>query len=327
MAATKYQILYRFINPNANQFVTNDSKEEYEQILELYHDEHKINDTNKEIKLEAENEKSKLIIDGNNTANDNYSMLFKFTGTKRINKKTWMPQSTGYVIRDKEVVKDKITRAVDGDYSGDYLLIEGDTIENGIVIAKKNITSEITVVSDASRAENQIYYTTEELKNLIIESTIYQLNINDNDIKVFMSGFSSTYINRTGYPEYREYDPVFTGPVFIDKAPTQVKGNYKSAFGILGNGSTCDYACRTIRILPGNVKSYTIPPHYEEVAEFPYAICDTYERIEQTPWVVLSTHSSLTSALEKAQTIVKSIGIDNVKIIKVVPTEQFIKIN
>lgn len=78
---------------------------------------------------------------------------------------------------------------------------------------------------------------------------------------------------------------------------------------------------------PGHVETYTIPAHYEEVAELPYAVCDTYERIEQTPWFILSTHSSLTSALEKARAVVKSVGIDNVKVIKVVPTEQFVKIN
>ena len=33
------------------------------------------------------------------------------------------------------------------------------------------------------------------------------------------------------------------------------------------------------------------------------------------------------TSLEKTKAIVKSVGIENVKLIKVVPTEQFIKIN
>ena len=83
MAAVKYQVLYKYTNPNANQFITNDSESDYKQTLELYHQDHKINNKDKEVKLEAENEKSELIIEGNNTSNDNYGMLFKFTGTKQ----------------------------------------------------------------------------------------------------------------------------------------------------------------------------------------------------------------------------------------------------
>ena len=172
MAATKYQVLYRYTNPNSNQFITNDVESKYNSVLEFYHDEHKIAVGLDDEILDANNEKSELIINGNNTANDNYNMLFKFTGTKRINKKVWLPESTGYVIRDKKAIKDLTSRAVDGDYSGDYLLMEGDTIENGVVVAKKNITSNITVIKDESLAANKDYYTSDEVKTLLEEATI-----------------------------------------------------------------------------------------------------------------------------------------------------------
>ena len=326
MAATKYQVLYRYINPNSNQFVLNDVDTKYKGIFEFYHDKHKLISGTKDEKLEANNEKSELIVEGNNTANDNYNMLFKFAGTKRINKRVWKPESTGYVIRDKEAVRDKITRAVDGDYSGDYLLIEGDTIENGVVITKKNpipITGAGLIVTDKSTdAQNGSYYTSAELTNLIINSTICKLK--STDLADYKVGNTSYPTRRTGssWAGYTYEDYVFTGPVFIDKMPSTISGNWSTRFGVTLGENACSY----VAIQPSHIETYTIPAHYEYDADYPYVVCDTYERIEQSPWFILSTHGSLTSALEKAKMMVKAIGLDNVKVIKVVPTDQFIKI-
>lgn len=328
MAATKYQILYRYTNPNSNQFITNDVESKYNNIFEFYHDEHKIVvGLDNEI-LEANNEKSNLIINGNNTSNDNYNMLFKFTGTKRINKKVWLPESIGYVIRDKKTIKDLTTRAVDGDYSGDYLLMEGDTIENGVVVAKKNITKDITVIEDESLASNKNYYTSDEVKILLQEATIYKLASLE-ELTTYKAGNSSVYLTKTlvkdKYTSHYDYsNPVYTGPVFIDEKPEKRSGNNASPERCVSDKNN---SCTKVVITPSHIETYTIPAHYEEVADYPYVICDTYERIEQSPWFILSTHSSLTSALEKTKAIVKSVGIENVKLIKVVPTEQFIKIN
>lgn len=337
MAAVKYQVLYKYTNPNANQFITNDSESDYKQTLELYHQDHKINNIDKELKLEAENEKSELIIEGNNTSNDNYGMLFKFTGTKRINKKVWVEGTTGYVIRDKEAVRDKVTRAVDGDYSGEYLLIEGDTIENGVVVAKNNpITATIYITN--SNAKNKTFFENEEeLKNTIINSTIAQLNVDDllsMGVLHEFSGYDARNFNvsgvrnigiKIGYDFSVNTTYTYYGGKYQNR-PTTVQNSLveKEYSLVVANGGR---AFSTFMIADTRVQKYAIPAHYEEVAELPYAICDTYERIEQTPWFILSTHSSLTSALEKARAVVKSVGIDNVKIIKVVPTEQFVKIN
>ena len=42
MAATKYQVLYRYTNPNSNQLLTNDVESDYNRVFEFYHDKHKI---------------------------------------------------------------------------------------------------------------------------------------------------------------------------------------------------------------------------------------------------------------------------------------------
>jgi len=325
MAATKYQVLYRYTNPNSNQFVLNDVDVPYKECFEFYHNEHKIACGTTEEKLEANTEQSDYIIEGNNTANDNYNMLFKFTGTKRINKKTWMPKSIGYVIRDKNAIdRNLISRAVDGDYSGDYLLIEGDSIENGLIVAKKNIKAPITVCEDSAAAANGAYFTSDELKDIIINSTIYALA--STELSVYKKGTGAIYLNRTGsaYWGYEYSNQVFSGPVFIDENPTVRSGNYKTNITCV---SSEENSCERVVINPVDIQTYEIPAHYESVAEYPYLICDTYERIEQSPWFILSTHASLQSALEKVKAIVKTVGIDNVKLMKIVPTDQFIKTN
>ena len=322
MAATKYQILYRYTNPNSNQFIINDTDTKHKSVFEFYHNQHKIEVGLDEEKLEANNEKSKMIIEGNSTANDNYSMLFKFTGTKRINKKIWIPETIGYVIRDKNAVKNLVTRAVDGDFSGDYLLMEGDSIDNGVVVAKKNISNKITVCSDSKLAANGTHFTTSELQKIIINATIYKLK--STSLEVYKKGNELKNLTRSGPSyDYSYSNPVYIGPVFIDEMPATKSGNYATAYGVLNKVN----ACTTVEINAADIETYVIPAHYEEIGDYPYAICDTYERIEQSPWCILSTHGSLNSALEKAKAVVKSVGIDNVKLIKVVPTEQFIKIN
>ena len=324
MAATKYQVLYRYTNQNSNQLLTNDVETQYKQVFEFYHNEHKIECGTEDEKLEAENEKSNLIIEGNNTANDNYNMLFKFTGTKRVNKKIWEAEDIGYVIRDTEPIKDLITRAVDGDYSGDYLLIEGDTIENGVVIAKKNISSNITVITDESLAANKDYYTSDEVRALIQNATMYKLKSLD-DLSSYKDGNTSKDLDKktNSNGTIKTYNTVYTGPVFIDEQPQPRSGTNASSDRCVKNK---DNACTKVIIKSSHVEEYTIPAHYEEYAESPYVICDTYKRVEQSPWFILSIHGSLTAALEKAKTAVKAVGLNNVKLIKVVPTEQFVKI-
>lgn len=69
-----------------------------------------------------------------------------------------------------------------------------------------------------------------------------------------------------------------------------------------------------------------IPEHYEETGEPPYIIKDEYDKIPFSPWMLHSIHHSLESGLELAKKLVSMIGVENVKLIKYVPIDQFVKI-
>lgn len=75
-----------------------------------------------------------------------------------------------------------------------------------------------------------------------------------------------------------------------------------------------------------NLTRYPIPAHYEQSGKAPYLIKDNYKKIPLSPWILHSVHNSLESGLEKARVLASMIGIDNVKLIKTVPFDQFIKI-
>ena len=335
MATTKYQVLYRYVNPNSNQLITNDDNE-YNNVFEFYHDKHKIFTGTEEEKLNANNEKSQLITEGNSTANNNYNMLFKFTGTKRVNKQIWVPKSTGYVIRDKEAVRDLTTRAVDGDFSGKYLLIEGDSIENGVVVSKTNPVTSAIQIEQRDAANKTFFANEDELLNTIINKTIAQLNTTVIDDFSSLSKYTPfTYTGSVPHPGGVCNINIKLGYDFTVSNITYRNGtnSYAIAKNALSEASYNNVitgggqAYTSITINPNHVQTYEIPAHYEEVADYPYVVMDTYEKVEQSPWFILSTHGSLNSALEKAKAIVKSVGIENVKLIKVVPTEQFVKIN
>lgn len=66
--------------------------------------------------------------------------------------------------------------------------------------------------------------------------------------------------------------------------------------------------------------------HAHPTPEYPYIIKDQYIRIPMTPWFIHATYGSLEAALEKAKVLVDMIGLNNVKLIKIVPFDQFVKI-
>lgn len=79
-------------------------------------------------------------------------------------------------------------------------------------------------------------------------------------------------------------------------------------------------------VTQSNLTRYPIPAHYESSGKAPYLIKDNYKKIPLSPWILHSVHNSLESGLEKARVLASMIGIDNVKLIKTVPFDQFIKI-
>lgn len=82
----------------------------------------------------------------------------------------------------------------------------------------------------------------------------------------------------------------------------------------------------SLTVAQSNLTRYPIPAHYEPSGKAPYLIKDNYKKIPLSPWILHSVHNSLESGLEKARALVSMIGIDNVKLIKTVPFDQFIKI-
>ena len=75
------------------------------------------------------------------------------------------------------------------------------------------------------------------------------------------------------------------------------------------------------------IQTKLIPGHYEDTTEYPYLIIDTYKSIPMSPWFVHATYGSLEAALTKAKSLVEMLGIENIKLIKIVPFDQFIKIS
>lgn len=69
-----------------------------------------------------------------------------------------------------------------------------------------------------------------------------------------------------------------------------------------------------------------VNPNPNDGKEIPYLYYDKMKRVELDPWFLYSTHSSLTSAIEKAKTLVGILGIEGIKIGKVVSLDQYIKI-
>ena len=97
----------------------------------------------------------------------------------------------------------------------------------------------------------------------------------------------------------------------------------KKAFG----QETDDNLYGSVTITQSQVQTKLIPGHYEDTTEYPYLIIDTYKSIPMSPWFVHATYGSLEAALTKAKALVEMLGIENIKLIKVVPFDQFIKIS
>ena len=358
MAATTYQILYRATNFNTGIVISNNPSVHVDHLAELYHAKHKIENGNVKEKKEATDKKSNDIIDGNDANNVKYAQLYQYSGTKRISKWDWIPESTGYVIRDYNKIRNKITNTnfgdEHGDYSGDYLLFEGDTPENGIVVAKanpmikenpSNQTGAFEIQNNDLAANGLFYQDTEEIKQLLINSTIAQIDWETHPWITTLNGLLNG--GATGNSKYFTLETqtfqgdtinyhnlsVFIGAMFSPSpyfysrqySPSAIYDYLPRATTEAGMPSG-RFPCTKVTLSPDYIKTYKIPGHWEESSETPYAVHDMYEKVAQEPWFPYSTEHSLEKALEKARTLVEKIGLENVKLVKVVPTDQLLKI-
>ena len=347
MAATKYQLLYRYINEATNIAITNEGDGEYKPVREFYaYPDHAIFSDNSQTKADAEDEQQQMIADANDPSNVKTNMLFAYDGTKRIRHQKWVAAQTGYVVRDwQSLTRTKIGNR--GDYSKDFTTLGSATPEDGGTVVcteavfKKYFPQEVDcgitpAGGDLSNAYGT-YYSNALFWKKIIETTIFQL-ADTTDITLYKkNGIKNSYFDGTqtwNGIRYNNnyyyacpsnvnfsYDDGTTTPTHFsgqNAQATQVDGYSDAALNSLATGA---------KIKPSHVLTTEIPGHYEDTTEYPYLIIDTYKSIPMSPWFVHATYGSLEAALEKAKALVDMLGMENIKLIKIVPFDQFIRIS
>lgn len=328
MAATKYQVLYRYINEATNTAITNSMDNTYDPVCEFYTDpDHKIFSQLPSVQAEATNEQQEMISFGNSSANPKTNMLFAYDGTKKVKHKKWVDASTGYVVRDWSRIK-RSDIGNQGDFTKDFTTLNASTPEDGgLVVCNKEVfnkyfPSTITVTTDNTMADagtaTNPFYTAAKINEMIKESTFFSLSA---------SSYSEYRIDsETRLLPVSSWESVkyFTGPVAIEGNNMRNYSGYKGA-SVYGQPTETNLH-GGIFVRPDQVTTTIIPGHYEEAIDAPYLIKDTYKRIKLSPWFVNYTCGSLEAALGKARVLVDMLGIENVKLIKVVPFDQFVRI-
>lgn len=331
MAATKYQLLYRYINEATNIAITNEATEEYIPVREFYaYPDHAIFSSDPMIKADAEDAQQEMIANANDPGNIKTNMLFAFEGTKKVRHKKWTPDETGYVVRDwRAIPRSKIGNR--GDFTKEFTTLGASTPEDGgTVVCKRSIFTKyfpapITVVSDNSLADagssSNPYYTESKINQLIIESTIFQLNTTGYPDHASPSNTSRLWSSGPYYD--KGYTTIYTGPVAIGGNAMRTITYNETGYGQTSNNNLYS----KVTVIQSQVQTINIPGHYEDTTEDPYLVIDTYKAIPMSPWFVHATYGSLEAALEKAKVLVDMLGIENIKLIKIVPFDQFIKIS
>lgn len=165
MAATKYQVLYRYMNESTNTAITNSMNNEYETVREFYTDPyHKIYSDDETAQLEAVKEQQELISYGNSSTNPKTDMLFAYDGTKKIAHQYWVKDTVGYIVRDwSQIPRSSIGNK--GDFSKEFTTLEADTPENGgIVVCTESVMKKYFTVDQITACTEGNYTTAEMLK-------------------------------------------------------------------------------------------------------------------------------------------------------------------
>lgn len=331
MAATQYQVLYRYINEATNTAITNSMKNEYDLVREFYTDpDHKIFSSGS-TSQEAADEQQEMIAFGNSSTNPKTDMLFAYDGTKKIKHKKWVPEATGYVVRDWKQIKRSLI-GNEGDFTKEFTTLNAATPEDGGLVVctqsvmQKYVPATITVVTDNSQADAGTaanpYYSQAKIDKMIVDATFFSLNTTGYADHTSPSNSFSVW---SGGPTYAQvYSTIYNGPVAIGGNNMT---NISYGTGASGYGQTNrNNLYSKVTITRDQIETTQIPGHYADVLDAPYLIIDTYKRIQLSPWFINCTCGSLDAALAKARILSDMIGIDNVKLIKVVPFDQFIKI-
>lgn len=362
MSATRYQVLYRYMNEATNTPITNDPKAIYEETLEVYTDDHQLyhEESTEAEKGAAEEAKDNMISYGNSSDCPKTNMLFAYDGTRKITHKEWVPAKAGYVIRDVSSIPVKeITK--DGDYTGKYVQI-GDTIvakdnpvteiyngnpaqhaiANGKTIQFHTGTPTIIQAGDAivifeskAQAANGQFFTEDEIMKAAKEATIAKIDSSIQVTDMVCYKPEQAWAQHGNGTVYRTQINFGVGgvvtPTRQQSIPSSINGsrliyNCIVESQYLSQADRGVYGTHSVVLHKSMIETMTIPGHMETTNAYPYLIKDTYKRILLTPWFVNSTCGSLEAALTKAKKLVDMIGIENVKLIKLVDIDQFVKV-
>lgn len=332
MAATKYQVLYRYINEATNTAITNSMDNAYDPVCEFYTDpDHKIFSNSPNVQAEAVNEQQEMISYGNSSANPKTNMLFAYDGTKKIKHQKWVEEATGYVVRDYTRIKRNLI-GNQGDFTKEFTTLNAATPEDGGLVVctesvmRKYFPRTITVVSDNSLADagtpTNPYYSEAKINKLITDSTFFALKTNGYSDHTSVSLTNNIWSSGPSYN--KTYTVIYVGPIAIggNNMTTHSYGTGARGYG----QSNANNLYGSVTVTQAQIETIQIPGHYEGVIDAPYLIKDTYKRIQLSPWFVNYTCGSLEAAIDKARVLVDMLGMENVKVIKIVPFDQFIKI-
>lgn len=328
MSTTKYQLLHRYINEGTNTAITNSMDSKYAEAMEFYTDpDHMMFSTNEKDKAAAIDAQQAMISEGNSADNPKVNMIFAYDGTKKIKHKKWIPEATGYIVRDYT----KIDRSKIGnrdDFSKEFTTIDKATPEDGgTVICTKTVFDKyfpatIIVATDNSGSDagtaNNPYFSEAKMNTMITSSTFFKLSTGGYKDHASPSNKETNYFGL----------PFYSGPVAIGGNNMKINtiSTRFDSYTLFSQESDETHLYKDVTVKPTQVVTGTIPGHYEEVNSYPYLIKDTYKRIQLSPWFVNCTTTSLDVAIAKAKILVDMVGLDNVKLIKLVPFGQFVKI-
>lgn len=330
MSATKYQVMYRYMNAIMNVAITNDQSNAYESVCEFYTDpDHRIFSTDPNIQNEELDKQQSIIVNANQSDNPKNDMLFVYAGTKKIPHQIFKPAETAYIVKHWELLpRSKIGNQ--GDFTKDFTTINAATVEDGGTVictaaVMRKYFSAGTVVSSGN-------YTSAQMTDMLDSYSVFQLqnenwrdHINPCDKKKIYADGNTTNLRAE----------VHYGTIYIDGAEDAIQtysgyvaGYYNpgSQTGIASTDPRSANVFNALLLDASDLETTEMPEHYEDSPENPYMIKDTYARIEDSPWMVNCITGSLTAALEKAKKIADVLGMENVKIVKLVEVDQFIKI-
>lgn len=261
MAATHYQIFYRYVSPETNVPITNDLANNYEEMLEIVHQKHKLYAGTTEEQLEAEQTLNNMIIEQTTPGTcSKYDMMFAFNGAKKYYHKNW---KNGQWTPEITAIPDGVVTVKE--FGGDQILHE-----------QKDDSD-----PEGKKYKISVYSTTETplpaTGGYIVEGTDDEVSTNS------LANFEKLRRN-------------FVIQERID------------------NGEEVDQIRETTYSLRND-------------CAYPYVVKDSYIRIPMSPWIKGPHCGSLESAIEKCRTLVGMIGMENVKLIKIVDIRQKIRIN